>query len=666
MEYSANQNRRHVIGWKHLVSTYAWFIATVIYAFYFMSNEPHQTTDPVKSANVKFNESEDPFYFVHLSDIHVSSYKPHSREQYLNALRFANESKTEVLISTGDLADDWNRHGTVRESTQKIDDQQQYNAMSKRIDPRIKTFIDQVGNHDEFDVYSYYSKNHHFPKYSQFYQKIENLTYEDFCVMRYDITDKVTALIVNGFVYPASRALLDLFIKPSVAILDKVEDNLINMTKEGKEIIVLNHFPTHWWYNVKSSRGNTFREMHKIYEITLSLSGHTHPKAFQPTHHGENLEIIAADITTHDKVGIVSIHNENTVYTEFMDYDTPSAVITSPVPLDQLTKRCTFNQKEVPIRLLVFSDDPVKITVSGDASGELQLIREVREGVLLYGMNATFEEGEHEINFTGFYNGGVRFFVGEILPGHYEFLGNLYNYFFLAYPIFKIVFVVLMIAFFPIEIEKCSSWLSNVRKDALDWLFESHFTMHSTIFAMAFGPFIMRWRIQKLEKWIRIVLFILPFLTFVLPVYIQPIEGHYGIATIYGYTNGGHTTPSVWGPILAVAQLLFVSLPQCFIFSMLSTRKYFSLAFLVDVLYLILSLIVCAVFSYIKVTESTKFYLAMSGPALILTPLIMLVVDIMYRKFGKAPQWGVESFSGNSPILDQEYNEKDITPMNSM
>jgi predicted MPP superfamily phosphohydrolase len=622
---------------KHLVTTYAWYTIVFLVALVLVLNFPTQKTSEIHSNSAEFNPSLDPTYFVHLTDIHISVVKEKSKKRFISALNFIKNCKAQTVAITGDINDNWKRHPGWKEAKQNENDQKLYRELLNSTVSELATYIDQPGNHDLFGVYSFDSPSNLIIRTSHFFEQMKNLSYQNFTVSTYDSpVDNTTFVIVNPMIFPSLMPLVDIFVDPTVELLNRVEKTLQEVDT-NRQIVLLNHYPAYMWFDVRSDYGHTFREMNQIYNINIALSGHTHPSSHVPVHHKENLEVIGVDNINNQKLGVVSFDNGNTVYSAFHINDAPKAIVTNPVPCQYLTRHDTFNNNEVYIRLLVFTDDhDVNITVTekGNAIGNLKYVRTIRDGVQLYSLKHNFSNGKHILSFDGFYKHEIQFFVGDVYPSQKEYLGNFYNVFFSITPIFYILFAIFFIILFPVDIESCSVKLTMFVKEKLEWLFTYELVMRQLIPAGLFGFFFVRWRIRSIPWYIRITLFIGLFAPLVLPVVVQTIEGRYGVITTFKIYYPEIIRRNIWGDIFKLAYMWFVEAPAVFMCSMFY-KYHFSRAFIVDIGLFVFSCLFCILFTYTKISETAKIYLAFAGPLFIIWPLFMLAIVAFWRKADK-------------------------------
>ena len=641
-----------IVGYKHILATYTWplVLFSIVIVFPFLT--PYQATTLIHSNSRSFHHNNNPFYFVHLSDVHVSKDKPKLVQKYNQAINWTKSTSAKHVIITGDLVDNWQRHHLYKRASQNINDHQAYFDSTFNFSKTIDLLVDISGNHDEFDVYSFDSPNHRILNYSTFYHKMEIVSYENFTILPYELTDEITILLINPVTYPYTLGLIDNWIQVPVEFMDRLEKHLNELQKTNKTIILAAHHPLSTWISVRSSHGHDYQYMLNNYNISAVFAGHLHLPRYFAVHHKENIEFISSDLYSHNVMGLVTYDNGNFVYNEFKLGDELKAVVTNPQPWTQLSRYSTFNSKDIPIRLLVWSNNTFEnITVSGDAEGIMIPVRTIEENVTLYELNASFEYGYHNLKFSGFYKGELKFFNGNILPGYIEPRGNFDNLFIWIPNVYYPVFIILFIILFPFNIESFFPSFQKIMNDVFEWLHNEEKSIKSILSDMFLGFFITRWKIQKVSPVIRWTLFVLLFSIYFVPVYIQVIEGHYGFVSFYGYTNGGHTTKTAWGPFFRLMHVFFVIWPSTNLVAFLSmyiTKNDWTKAYIADIFFICFSAVGCFGFTLLKMSESTYLYFSITSPLLILEFFITIPLAILERRLRKARQFRYSNLNENT------------------
>ena len=633
-------NKGKIIWYKHILVSYFWiFIFVLIGIIIYFNNTIYQETGPIRSQAREFNYSEDPFYFVHLTDVHISNYFNYSTEYYEKAIEWSKKALAKHIITTGDLVDNWDRNKLFKMSHQNKKDHVLYNISTTKFAEYVDILVDIPGNHDEFGLYSFDSENHDLQHYSHFYSQIENLQYENFTVMPFNLTDDIVLICISMAIYPYSLGLIDTDIYLNTALLDRIEETLEEYQNKGKELIVITHHPVHSTISEKSSKGRTYKDIIGHYNISAVFCGHLHPENFWILHFNQNIQFIGSDLKKHQHIQIGSIDNGNIVYNLFSTSDKLKAIVTNPQPINQISRHSTFSYEKVPIRMLVWSNNTIEeIFVHGDVEGKLQPVRTIKENLTLYEYNASIPKGKHQITFSGYYNGKLEFFNGDELDSYSESVGDFDREFIYIPDIYYGALIIFIIILFPFNIESCFPTIQKIVDEYLEWLSNANNSLRSFILSMFFGFFITRWKIQKVTLPLRWILFIVAFSIYFVPVCIQDIEGHIGFVSFYGYTNGGHTTPSLWGPLFRLMHAFAIVWPFICLTSFLSmciNKSDWTIVYVLDILFVAFCFIFFIVFTLLLLTQTTYVYYALTSPLLILEFIVIvliILIDWFYRR----------------------------------
>ncbi|CAH3189894.1 unnamed protein product [Porites lobata] len=144
----------------------SWFIVVLLdyYTGHGKSLKPHSRAN---AAPFPSDKMENIFWFVQVSDIHISKYREPQRGKDLK--QFCNENidviRPIAVLATGDLTDA--KDESKRGSEQYIEEWQEYNSILKETKVQEKTkWLDLRGNHDAFSVPSITSAENMFKDYS--------------------------------------------------------------------------------------------------------------------------------------------------------------------------------------------------------------------------------------------------------------------------------------------------------------------------------------------------------------------------------------------------------------------------------------------------------------------------------------------------------------------
>ena len=630
------ENKSNSIVWyKHVMVSFFYVAIFLVCLGMTALSSPYQYTVPIKSAQREFNNSDDPYFFIHLSDVHVSEYHNKNVENYKKAIQWIYNAQADDVVVSGDLVDNWERKWFLKSSKQNQEDHKLYVQITKDFAKHLKNLVDISGNHDEFGLISYDSPQHEFLDYSSFYHKRKNITYEDFTVTTHDLNDNFVLLLINCAVYPTSRALVDLFVDSSTELLDRIEDAFEELQKKNKQIIVVTHFPAGWWMPRRSSNGKTFEEMFQQYDAVL-LTGHVHPTNYNFVHIADNVEIVASDLKIHDHLGMVTFDNGNFIFHQFDLKDELKAVVTNPPSYKHLARQTIFNLKTMPIRLLVWSNKEEEIFVDIDDLNKKQKmipVRKIKENITLYELNCTLEEeGYHTLNFSGFYSDTLEFYNGETLPSFKEETGSRYNLFFSIPKAYNVFIFILLITIFPFNIESFFPTIQKKADELLNTMYTEEMPWKMFFFYLFCGPLITRWKIQKVHKSLCWTLLVIALSPYFVPVFVQNLDGHIGIVTIYGYSNSGISRLSIYGPFFRIIHMASVLWPLIILTGFLSCclhKREWTKAYIIDIACVFIGIGESLFVVVYRIPESTDYLLALSSPLftyeyLLMIPLILV------------------------------------------
>jgi len=620
---------------KYVLSEFLWLFSIFLFVLIRVFSKPKQVVPQfrLKDRINDFNHTQNPDYFIHLTDIHVNELKPDNNLNYQLALNYNTNLKAKTIVITGDICDNWGKNIIWKYGRQYPPDHEVYSNLTKGTAPYLTAFIDQIGNHDEFGVESYDSPSHHFLNYSYFFKNQKNVSLDDFLVSCFFIEENAF-IILNPVRFPSPHAVLDFWAHPSTQMLDRIESS-IKTASNSSRVFVINHYPATLWTNESvSSKGKTFREILSESNTTMFLSGHTHPTVGIPQHHGKVLEIVGSDLVKHKGVGIVSYDNGNSIHHTISNgMDTPF-IITHPPPKNQLNMHSYRTSNTFPIRVLVFNNSITNVTFDGDLKGDIYFQRFIKPGVGIYEANVTLAEGLHRIVVNCQDNlQHLDFVIGENSLEMTEYLENFDNLYGTATRALPFVWIILFIILFPIKFETYSSKLTFYVSSANNWVFNDDNSIISWFLNSIFGVFVIRWRLFSVATWYRIILFVAVILP-LLPITFISIESKFGFIHIFGYFITSRLYPEIWGQILSLIFLLFILTPVVFMSSMfvLYSRSQWSNYLIIPIIGAFLGIIICVAFANTLLTEAVGTLLANTSPAFFLAPIGLYISLFYWRK----------------------------------
>lgn len=617
----------------YLVSQYLYLaLICLIFLIPFNISTSHTTSSfTSRSPKDKYNETLYPDYFAHISDVHVNHKYPERTEVFLTVLSQVEALNPMLSFITGDLADDFTHEKhPMAYGTQQKADHDLYNDLTKKY-PKDK-FIDLAGNHDEYGILSYDSTEHNYRKY-------HDVSLEEFQlnVINYKLRSgkNVKYVLYNPYNYPTGHAPFLFWPYPSNSLLNRMESTLSSISDE-EEVIAMNHYPINLLLDLhKSNDGNTMKKILKNGKVSYHLSGHNHPKKALMQHHKETLlEVVGADVKTHKKYGIFTFDNERFVY-HHIDSTKPNyLLITNPVPKDQLTSKQIFNERDAPIRALVFvnKEDSPDLTITGDVEGTMKctditnlkgnLVNESESNLSMWSCSypASLSDGYHHIEIHGSYSKSLDFYIGDQMKGYRE---KVYSHSLVwQFPMSFIVGVIfLFIIVSPYHLKEEFShyymdWLEG--DDGNYWKF--------TIFA---GFLTIKMRLSRLPKWIQYLLFVLALYTLFGPLALVKVEKKVGIIFWYGMAIDSSASYALWGQMYATFYILFVMIPMIVLASSMTLQFHWCL--IIDYIFVFATFCGNLYIIYRYLSESVSLPYCSFAPGLFLIPIFVYIMLIIWR-----------------------------------
>ena len=493
--------------------------------------------------NHKFNQ--DPIILIHVTDPHVSTKSTQKIDGSTVLMMSLLKYNPDIFLLTGDYVDNLKKSEEL--GLQNLEDWKIYNktiiSYLKRKGLRV---IDVSGNHDQWAVNEFNSKENHFLDNSFVYNRTNVKNKDDFFLRKIKVNINnigLTFLLLNEYRYPVYRPPYGLDAHLSVKQLNLLE-NTINSLDE-KEIFILSHYPVNRGWLLKSRNGNTFQEIVSNEKVYAIFTGHEHPDSLRIVHHDEKggLEFCASAAFT-KRAGLVTLDNGNLVYHEVhIDYydNRPLFFITYPIPNEQLTSHHIFNLNNFDIRVIsYYSDNSLKLKIEGDITGELKYDHTMKNGAYLYKYNVNnLKEGKYKIHVYD-ENGigcdiSTEFTIGKIYKGKKEKYILRINFFLALKFILIPFFLFLLIICFPFFPNSNFNAVKNIEQ-----IIENNQTnikLNKIIIyidLIFLSPFFLRLRLQT-KKQIKIVLRIAIFIAFIYPL-ILPVHFMKSIKGKIGYS----------------------------------------------------------------------------------------------------------------------------------
>ncbi|KAK2706171.1 hypothetical protein QYM36_016266 [Artemia franciscana] len=330
-------------------------LARIIAALKVHTNPIHDRE--VKDGEILGNRKGSLFYFVQITDIHISIFRDPNRIPDL--WTFCDENlkviKPPVVIASGDLTD------ATREqpmgSQQYEEEWRQYSNSVRKCKNHTKAWLDIRGNHDTFNVPSSNSSINYFRNYSA-QGRLHSYSYM-YTTKEQGYT--VNFIAVDGTTEPGTIKPYNFFgiISPEgFAVLEKMKRD----AAIGNATFWFGHYPT----STLLSPSPGMREL--MNDGMAYLNGHLHtffmmvPK-MHTLHHSGLIELELGDWKDHRIYRILAIDNGLFSFVDLRVHDWPAILITNPKDsmYMQPTKEPLWKMaKSTHIRILIFSKSAIR------------------------------------------------------------------------------------------------------------------------------------------------------------------------------------------------------------------------------------------------------------------------------------------------------------------
>lgn len=604
----------------YVLSQYLWVLIlglTLISTIQF--KKPIPTGDIISNSDAPyFDQNQDPIWFLHFTDIHLSSKKgnyPTILERFNYSLSLFSPDHIAI---TGDIADnyrgnknpiyyqqmeeDWNLY------TQLLTDLDRYfndnqsiehsNSTEQNSDYRmtfLKNPLHVAGNHDIFNIYSYDSKRH-FAE-GILYNKSTNI------ISSYTFDSNITFVKINPFSFPSATSAIIWWISPEKRIRSEINNFLGKLWQKGannniqyqinqnrdsrdknyKQTIVLCHIPARMWFPTFSTTLSNPTNNVKIY-----LSGHLHPKKPQILHHGQSIEVVGTPLFRYNQVGLASLDNGHFSYHQMNLSHKKFAILTFPNP-DQTRsslERFDENLERTGIRAVSFSGD-MNLSFRID-NGQIQRLKCAKR--LKYRKSSSFSEerynqniflctekpvldpsvpirGKHVFTKLGDWEGNFTFTVGEKIESfneecYFDEASGSYIACFFLYLVFLLM-VLLPLKFVHFA-DRFDDWLE------IDLIKSNNVVVNGNlnwILATVGGFFVVQTRVAKSPLFIRIVLNVALLWSFVFPFCFFKIENNLAVFWLWGFIVGKKSDFMAIPTRFGVFYLTFVLAPVVIVVS---------------------------------------------------------------------------------------------------
>jgi len=617
------------------------FILLIIYLI--PEYHPAKTITSKIISNFVFNE--DPIIMIHTTDIHISSTRMQRTDSSSIFILSLCEFNPDIFLMTGDYVDNIKQGENM--GMQNLEDWKMYNSTIINV-LKKKGFkvIDISGNHDQWAVDAFDSKENYFLDYSFIYNRINIKDEEDFFCRKYKLNisnTELTFFLIHDYRYPVYRPPYGLDPHTTVKQYDLLE-NKINSAEE-KEIFALSHYPIDRALIRKSSTGLNFEEIISNEKVYAIFTGHEHPPNVRIIHHGEKggLEYCTPAAFDSKRAGLITLDNGNLVYHEVhIPYygSKPLFFMTYPIPNEQLTSHHVFNLNNFDIRVISYhSDKNIKLKIEGDIIGELIYDHALRNGAFLYKYKVNnIKEGKYKIHIYDENSIGcdinTEFTIGEKYKGQKEkYVGKINFWLTLRFMIIPF-FICLLIIVFPFFPDLNLEIVLNIEKNLEKQEYDNNINkILLYLYLIILSPFFLRNRLQssQINKTIRYSICIAFIYPLVLPLhFMESINGKIGYTFLAFVFIDGKVNYDHW----AIQMTLVYYAVTLFPFILLTSGKKFYnkdniIIIIINCLFSSVVIIVSIYFNFRTVSQSISFAFLFFSTAYVYILVILLIIFIV-------------------------------------
>lgn len=512
--------------YARLTAQYAWyFLLLIILAMCGLIRVPTYVKVPLDSSGYEFDTNADPVVFAHLSDIHVSYQLPDAVQRLNESIKiFQEKIHPDMVLITGDLAEQTDVKTFFYDSAPM---HEQWIHYSEIMAASGLEYYDVLGNHDVWAILGLDSPANYCVRYSQ------SGVGDDFYV-RSAVKSGVRIVSLQPFRFPQGNGPTGFWATINKEMIEKLDATLSEETENVHTTIFASHHSsdTLWPQSAVSSKGNNFKDLTK--QFSAMLNGHKHPHEPIIQHWGHTIEYTATSIKEDSIYQLITFDNRRIAY-HWFDISTENpAVVTMPVNYRQtLTNFIDFKE----VRVVAFTDEEVKFTVSGDVNGVMTRTRMLKDGVWLYTLPAeNLASGLHKIHVSGgSLDTDIEFWFGSEGEGFFDKNQGLLNCWALT------VCLVLLALIFGIIFFGMFSYGSFRKpfKDTIKWMEGDNSTGSHWLLCIFAGPLIIGNSMKKLPLAIKAVLVAAVAWGYTLPSSFFKVEDTVGVMWAYGYIIDG-------------------------------------------------------------------------------------------------------------------------------
>ncbi|XP_033115760.1 transmembrane protein 62-like isoform X2 [Anneissia japonica] len=339
-----------------LVGSWCWEAAVEFYTKPVVFEGVHHPND--QEAPYPGGTMDNLWWFVHISDVHISRFKDPSRTEQFKVFcdEDINAINPPLVIVTGDLTDA-KRPDHIGSEQYEIEWQTYWSILKLANIPQRTHWVDIRGNHDTFHVLSKNHENSYFKKYSISGQKGDT---DSFLVEKKFPFGTYSFIALDALLDPGPGRPFNFFGVMEEPELKRVEE-LSQKTLKSNQTIYFGHYPTSIIITDHARLTNVLQNG------IAYLCGHLHSlmgnlrqmKALQRT---GSLELEVEDWKDNRKYRVVAFDHDMLSFGEKRFEEWPLIVITNPKSARFMAPKhepVGKMQHSTHIRVLVFSPDAI-------------------------------------------------------------------------------------------------------------------------------------------------------------------------------------------------------------------------------------------------------------------------------------------------------------------
>lgn len=383
------------------ISEYAWLLIILIIVFFgflFPYYHPPQLFFS-KVPKEAWNSDYTPKIFMHIADIHISFYLGFRTNGSTDYFEDFLDYKPDLILSSGDVVDSYEESYWPKVGSQWQSDWDIYANTLKKNLSKFK-IIDVAGNHDLFAVDSLFSPHNNFLNHSFIYNRSNLKNFDDFIIRKINMFNE-TFILYNEYLFPTTHPPFGVSPHPTKHMLDLLEDAV----DSSGECYILTHYEVDRNWFIKSSKGNTYKNIISKKNVKAIFTGHDHPPHTMIIHHGQGAVEFCTSTPFKGKAqGLITIDNDQMVYNPVVikvKGEKPLFFMSYPIPKEQISSHHTFDYNQSEVRVISYAGKQVNLKISGDIEGTMEFKKKLENGADLYTYPINLGYGNYSITVTG-------------------------------------------------------------------------------------------------------------------------------------------------------------------------------------------------------------------------------------------------------------------------